>query len=199
VASVHKIIVQKLDRLTRSVKDLSAILELVTQYDVALLSVSEHIDTTSASGRLLLNLLGTVAAWERETIGERTAAALARKRACRHVYGRVPYGFRSVETRLVPDQRAIGGLELIRAMHGAGASLRQVCQPRYKNNASSRLGAKHGTRPASVRSCEAKPIGKGCGKRLKYSNRVTRFFLESWRHLDVLTASRVEKFAGYNR
>src|SRR5216684_2636542 len=61
----------KLDRLTRSVVDLGT---LVERYFVpgkaALLSVGEQIDTRSAAGRLVLNVLASVSQWEREAIGE---------------------------------------------------------------------------------------------------------------------------------
>ena len=44
------------------------------------MSVGEQIDTRSAAGRLVLNVLASVAQWEREAIGERTAAAMAHKK-----------------------------------------------------------------------------------------------------------------------
>ncbi len=76
---VEGLIVAKLDRLTRSVKDLG---ELIENYfaKYSLFVVAEQVDTRTASGRLVLNLLTSVAQWERETIGERTAAALGAKR-----------------------------------------------------------------------------------------------------------------------
>ena len=72
------LLVLKLDRLTRSVRDLG---ELVERYfgpssRWALLSVGDAIDTRSAGGRLVLNVLASVAQWEREIIGERTREAL---------------------------------------------------------------------------------------------------------------------------
>jgi DNA invertase Pin-like site-specific DNA recombinase len=45
----------------------------------ALLSVGEQIDTRSAAGRLVLNVLASVSQWEREAIGERTAVAMQHK------------------------------------------------------------------------------------------------------------------------
>jgi DNA invertase Pin-like site-specific DNA recombinase len=77
------LLVVKLDRLTRSVRDLC---ELVERHfapgKAALLSVGEQIDTRSAAGRLVLNVLASVSQWEREAIGERTAAAMQHKAAC---------------------------------------------------------------------------------------------------------------------
>lgn len=88
------LIVAKLDRLTRSVKDLGFLLEDYFAERFSLFVVSEQIDTRTAAGRLLLNLLTSVAQWERETIGERTKAALKQKRERgEKTGGYVPFGF----------------------------------------------------------------------------------------------------------
>lgn len=88
------VIVAKLDRLTRSVKDLGALLEDYFADSFSLFVVSEQIDTRTAAGRLLLNLLTSVAQWERETICERTKAALKQKRARgEKTGGYVPFGY----------------------------------------------------------------------------------------------------------
>ena len=86
-------IVLKLDRLTRSVRDLADLLELFQRRKVALMSVSESLNTATAAGRMVVNMLGTVAQWEREAIGERTSAALSAKRLRGERAGAVPYGF----------------------------------------------------------------------------------------------------------
>jgi DNA invertase Pin-like site-specific DNA recombinase len=72
---VQAVIVAKLDRLTRSVKDLCELLERFTRRGVALVSVAESLDTGSAAGRLVLNIMTAVSRWEREAIGERTRDA----------------------------------------------------------------------------------------------------------------------------
>src|SRR5580700_1755086 len=64
---VQTVIIAKLDRLTRSVKDLCALLERFTRRGVALVSVAESLDTGSAAGRIMT----AVSQWEREAIGER--------------------------------------------------------------------------------------------------------------------------------
>jgi DNA invertase Pin-like site-specific DNA recombinase len=84
LAAIHEgradgLLVCKLDRLTRSLMDLN---HLVKQHfseaaGKSLVSMGESINTRTASGRMVLNLLGTVAEWERETIGERTREGLA--------------------------------------------------------------------------------------------------------------------------
>ena len=65
------VILYKLDRFTRSVKDLNEMLETIKENEIAFKSATESIDTTTATGRMILNMMGTTAQWERETISER--------------------------------------------------------------------------------------------------------------------------------
>ena len=100
------LLVVKLDRLTRSVRDLGELLEIAEREGWAILSVGENLDTRTAAGRLVVNVLGAVAQWEREAIGERTAAALEAKRHRReYCGGAAPYGWRLGADRrtLEPD------------------------------------------------------------------------------------------------
>ena len=120
------LIVVKLDRLTRSVSDLGY---LVDSYfsKAGLLSVSEQIDTRSASGRLVLNVLASVSQWEREVIGERTRAVKQSMKA-NGLYngGIVPYG-KSLENGLLvnnPQEQAI--ISRAKALRSKGYTLRAI-------------------------------------------------------------------------
>jgi len=77
---VDSVVALKLDRLTRSVRDLHQLMQLSADTGVGIVSVTENLDTTSAAGRLMVNVLAAMAEWEREVIAERTTAALAVKR-----------------------------------------------------------------------------------------------------------------------
>ena len=92
--AVQTVIIAKLDRLTRSVKDLCTLLERFSRRGVALVSVAESLDTGSAAGRLVLNIMTAVSQWEREAIGERTRDAMSHKRSQGERVGNVAYGFR---------------------------------------------------------------------------------------------------------
>lgn len=71
------VLVVMLDRLTRSVRDPGELAERdFASGKVALLSVSEQVDTRTASARMVLNIMATISQWERESIGELTAAAM---------------------------------------------------------------------------------------------------------------------------
>jgi site-specific DNA recombinase len=122
--------VVKLDRLTRSVGDWQ---ELIDNYfgekaGKQLLSVNDSIDTRTASGRLVLNILLSVAAWEREANAERTREALRHKIDNGERCGKVRFGFNLADDgkTLMPnpaEQRAIGLMTDLRA---AGCTLREI-------------------------------------------------------------------------
>ncbi len=78
---VGAVVTLKLDRFTRSVSDLNALLKESGRSGVALVSIMETLDTSSAGGRLMLNVLAVIAEWEREVIAERTSQALTLKSA----------------------------------------------------------------------------------------------------------------------
>jgi DNA invertase Pin-like site-specific DNA recombinase len=81
--------VWKLDRLGRRLQHLLQVLDELQHLGVGFVSVRDAgIDTTSASGRLLLHLLGAFAAHQRELIRERTRAGIRRARAAGKTFGR---------------------------------------------------------------------------------------------------------------
>ncbi len=94
------LLVVKLDRLTRSVKDLGMLIEEYFGEKKAyrLMSVQESVDTRTAAGRMVVNMLMTVAQWEREVISERTRAVLSfKKQRGELVGGQPPYGYHVAE------------------------------------------------------------------------------------------------------
>lgn len=122
------LIVAKLDRLTRSTRDLGTLLSGYFGQRFALLSVGEQVDTRSAGGRLVLNVLMSVAQWEREAISERVSTALQHKKARGERVGAIPYGQRLAAdgVHLEPhpgEQRVIAAVRELRA---AGMSLRAI-------------------------------------------------------------------------
>ena len=92
------VVVWKLDRLSRSLKDLLHILEKVEAAGAGFRSLTEAIDTTTPAGRMMMQMVGAFAEFERAMIRERTGAGLAAARAEGRIGGRRP--------KLTPDQRA---------------------------------------------------------------------------------------------
>lgn len=75
------LVVWRLDRLGRSLKDLIARAEELKEMDVGLRSLQESIDTTSSGGQLIFHMFGALAEFERNLIRERTHAGLSAARA----------------------------------------------------------------------------------------------------------------------
>jgi len=122
------LLVVKLDRLTRSVRDLGELVEKYFATKYSLLSMSDSIDTRTASGRLVLNVLTSVAQWEREATSERTKDALRHKKANgEFTGGNVPYGFSVNEDgKLVRNEAEVEMLRIVREFQAAGLSLRGI-------------------------------------------------------------------------
>jgi site-specific DNA recombinase len=125
---VDTVIIAKLDRLTRSVKDLAELLERFQRRGVSLVSVAESLDTGSAAGRLVINIMTAVSQWEREAIGERTRDAMQHKRSTGRCVGNLAYGFRlSADGEHVePEPSEQKALAHIRSLHKKGCSLRAI-------------------------------------------------------------------------
>ena len=125
---VEAVIIAKLDRLTRSVKDLCTLLERFTRRGVTLISVAESLDTGSAAGRLVLNIMTAVSQWEREAIGERTRDAMHHKQSKGERVGNIPYGCRlaadGVHVEDDPGEQAIAAE--IRRLRSTGMALRGI-------------------------------------------------------------------------
>lgn len=84
------VVVWKLDRLSRSLKDLLTILERIDEADAHFCSLTESIDTGNAAGRMMMQMVGSFAEFEREMLRERTRAGLAAAKQQGRVGGRKP-------------------------------------------------------------------------------------------------------------
>ncbi|CAN5273291.1 hypothetical protein BH10PSE19_BH10PSE19_17070 [soil metagenome] len=82
------VIVWKLDRLSRSLKDLLHIIEKIEGVGAGFRSITEAIDTTTPAGRMMMQMVGSFAEFERAMIRERTKAGLETARAQGRVGGR---------------------------------------------------------------------------------------------------------------
>ena len=84
------LVVWKLDRLSRSLRDLLFTLEEVAMAGAGFRSLTEAVDTTTAAGRLMAQTLGAFAEFERAMIRERTMSGLAHARQAGRLLGRRP-------------------------------------------------------------------------------------------------------------
>jgi site-specific DNA recombinase len=123
---VQVVIITKLDRLTRSVADLGALLKRFQKRGVSLVSMSESLDTGSAAGRMVMNIMASVSQWEREAIAERTATALQFKRQHRRVFNHTPYGFTRDGDALVICADEQNVIERVKAQRAGGWTLQKI-------------------------------------------------------------------------
>ena len=84
------LVVWRLDRLGRSLKDLMALVERLEQHTIGFRSLQESIDTTSSGGKLIFHMFGALAEFERNLMRERTQAGLQAARARGRKGGRQP-------------------------------------------------------------------------------------------------------------
>ena len=138
------IVVWKLDRLSRSLKDLLHIMERIQSKGAGFRSLTESIDTTSPAGRMMMQMVGSFAEFERAMIRERTSAGLAQARAEGRVGGR--------RRKLDPKKRSEIAQSVISGRKSGAemARLYDVSEPTV-----SRIVAEHRERERSSREARA--------------------------------------------
>lgn len=101
---VDIIVIYKIDRLSRSLLDFSELTKKFDDWSVGFVAVTQEINTSTSSGRMMLNILMTFAQFERETIAERIRDKMSasRKRG-KWVGGTIPFGYRVENKHLLPD------------------------------------------------------------------------------------------------
>jgi len=135
------VVIYKLDRLTRSVKDLGYLIEVFDKSNVAFSSVSDNFDTTTANGKLVLNILGSVAQWERDIIKERTKDALDHKKENRQIYSALPLGFELTDDgRLIENDDELNVVKQIRELRNGGLSYQAIADRLNSENVPTKKG-----------------------------------------------------------
>jgi len=109
--------VVRLDRLGRSLRELLDVVETLKKRGVALLSLEEQIDTSSAAGELVFHVFGAIAQFERRLIAERTRDGLANARAKGSRPGRPPLDREKLDAALLLME---GGLSPTKAARQVG-------------------------------------------------------------------------------
>ena len=95
------VVVTRLDRLSRSLKDLLTILERIEAAEAGFRSLAENVDTTTPAGRMLASMIGAFAEYERSIIQERTREGVAEARRNGRTGGRPPSLTREQESTAV--------------------------------------------------------------------------------------------------
>ena len=123
------VVILKLDRLTRSVKDLGYLVEDVfNRHGISFSSIQDNFDTCTANGRMVMNILATLAQWERDVISERTREAMQFMKRGLKLVGAVPFGFDLVEGQLVPNGEEMGTARVILGLRRQGKSYQRIAE-----------------------------------------------------------------------
>jgi len=133
---IDAVVLYKLDRLSRRVKDTLTLMDLIEKKNIAFHSITERIDTKSAMGKFFLNIMASMNQWERDTISERTRDALQHKINIGERAGQVPYGWTLNDDgkTLVPNVEEQRTVSLIKELVGEGQSYRAVCRELESRN-----------------------------------------------------------------
>jgi DNA invertase Pin-like site-specific DNA recombinase len=107
------LVVSKLDRLSRSVRDFGGILERAKLRGWSVVCADIGVDTTSPSGEFMANVVASASQYERRLIGARTSAAMQAKRAAGQTFGRPDRIPADVLARIVAERNGGGTLTAI--------------------------------------------------------------------------------------
>ncbi len=133
---INKIIVYKLDRLTRSIKDLETICTLLEEYHCDLESVAEEINTGNANGKFFIRMLTILAQLEIERTSERTKFGLIGAAKKGHISGKPALGYtkKDKSKKLVIDEIEAEVVKRIFNMYLEGSSVCYICEKFNEEN-----------------------------------------------------------------
>ena len=152
------VVVYKLDRLSRRTIDTLNLIEMFEDKGIAFHSISERVDTKSATGKFFLTIISAIAQMERDLISERTMDALNHKKREREWMGRIPIGFKVEHKRLVEDPEQIAVIQEAKRLKRQGKPLREIAR-----RVGLSLGSVHKVLKVNLRSLKASYCkGRGC-------------------------------------
>ena len=127
---INKIIVYKLDRLTRSIQDLENICKMLEEYNCDLESVAEEINTGNANGKFFIRMLTILAQLEIERTSERTKFGLIGAAKKGHISGQPALGYtkKDKSKKLVIDELESDVVKRIFSMYLKGSSVCHICE-----------------------------------------------------------------------
>ena len=140
---VEVVIVPKLDRMTRSMRDLQDLIDLFAKRGVEFASVAERLDTSTANGRFFVNMLGLMAQWEREQISERTKTSMQLLKAKgRRISRLAAIGKKFVRGRVVENESERALIASVHALRDGGLSYRAIAASLNNRGETTRGGGK---------------------------------------------------------
>lgn len=101
---INVVLVYKLDRLSRSLRDIILTMDDFRQYNIDFVSLNEKIDTTSSVGKLMFHIIGAFAEFERDIIRERVIFGMDKKAQDGYVQYKAPFGYGYNNRKLVVNE-----------------------------------------------------------------------------------------------
>lgn len=123
---IEALVVYKFDRLTRSARYFMDLMEDLKQRGIALVSIKEDVDTSTATGKLFIRMLAIFSEFEVDLIKERTHDGMDKKAADGYVQYRAPYGYRLVDGELIIEPAEAKVVRMIYAMRKEDTSLQAI-------------------------------------------------------------------------
>ena len=132
---LNYIVAYKLDRITRSVRDLEELISVLEQYNCFLLCDRDDVNTSTANGRFFVRMLTVLSQLEIEIVSERTKFGLNGAIKSGHIPGQRPFGYKSAEDKkMIIDNATRPYVEKIFDMYLEGKSFQQIANYFKENN-----------------------------------------------------------------
>ena len=192
---INNVLVYKIDRLTRSTKNLIELIDLFAEKGCAFNSLMESIDTSTATGRMFIKIVGIFAEFERENLAERVSFGIEQKARegnyinCGGVYG---YDYDKAVSDIVfnPDEAEM--VRKIYELYLKGTSFSKICNWLTERNFPTKRGGRWD--PSTIESILSNPLYVG---KIRYGlyNQKESFVVDDTRYphiVDVETFERVQ-------
>jgi len=183
---VKNVLVYKIDRLTRSVKNLMELIDLFAETGCAFNSLMESIDTSSATGRMFIKIVGIFAEFERENLAERVSFGYEQKvREGNYINTSGVYGYDYIEGQgdLIVNQEEAEIVRQIFEMYMKGNSSTAICNLLIKNQVPTKRGGIW--RDSTISSILSNPLYIG---KVRYGlyNQKESFTVDTDKHEPIL-------------
>lgn len=129
-----------LSRISRDTVDTINISRDIEKKGADLVSLSEKIDTTGASGKMIFNMLAVLNQFERDQVSERTQVAMQFKKSKNQAYSPTPYGYTRQGNELIIDKQEASNILKIKKMFETGKGYSEIARILNSENIPTKTG-----------------------------------------------------------
>jgi DNA invertase Pin-like site-specific DNA recombinase len=149
----YALVAYSMSRISRSVRDMLDIGDKLNKKDADLVSLTEKIDTTNATGKMIFNMMAVMNQFERDQCSERTAAALQHKKSKGERVGSIPHGYEldaTDATRIVKNENEQSIIVTVNKLRKKGYTLRAISDALESQGVFNRNGRKFAPKSISA-------------------------------------------------